>query len=76
MKPTTPCAAIGSRSLVDVAQDLLDRAQERLPLPTNRRWRALTKAQGIFHGMLRKHDFPQPRRSPAPSDVLEEETPA
>ncbi|WP_019560433.1 MULTISPECIES: type I-E CRISPR-associated protein Cse1/CasA [Caldimonas] len=60
--------------LVDAAQDLLEQAQERLPLPANRRWRAITQAHRAWHGLLRKHDFPLPRRSPAPSDVLEEES--
>lgn len=48
------------QQLVDEAQDLLNAATERLPLPTNRYWRAVTRAQGIWIGLLRKSGLPLP----------------
>jgi CRISPR system Cascade subunit CasA len=49
--------------LVDTAQALLDEARERLPLPTNRTWRAITRAQNCFNHELRAHNPPKPRRT-------------
>ncbi|UBQ04584.1 type I-E CRISPR-associated protein Cse1/CasA [Tepidimonas taiwanensis] len=51
--------------LVDEAHALLDEATQRLPLPANRTWRAITQAERAFHGLLRKHELPFPRRAPA-----------
>lgn len=48
--------------LVDAGQALLDEASTRLPLPTNRRWRALTKSQSAWRGMLHKGGLPMPGR--------------
>lgn len=42
------------RHLERLARRLLDSAESRLPLPHNRRWRALTRAGGAFAGSLRK----------------------
>ncbi len=46
--------------VVDAAQSLLNEATQRLPLPTNRIWRAITQAQGALRGMLRKNNLPLP----------------
>lgn len=46
--------------LVDMAQALLDEASTRLPLPANRRWRAITQAGRAFIGMLQKAKLPLP----------------
>ncbi len=48
------------QQLVNMAQDLLDAATQRLPLPTNRTWRAVTQAHRAFRGMLRKNHLPMP----------------
>ncbi|MEJ5207096.1 hypothetical protein [Denitratimonas sp. CY0512] len=46
--------------LVDAGQALLDEGSTHLPLPTNRRWRALTQSQSAWRGMLRKGGLPLP----------------
>lgn len=62
--------------LVDEAHALLDEATQRLPLPANRTWRALTQAQRAFHGLLRKHGLPFPRRASAHTpETMEDATP-
>lgn len=48
--------------LVDSAHELLDQAVERVPLSTNRTWRAISRAQSAFRGMLRKNNLPMPQR--------------
>jgi CRISPR system Cascade subunit CasA len=63
------------QQLVDVGQALLDEASTWLPLPSNRRWRALTQAQSAWRGMLRKAGLPLPGRS-APNPQETEEQPA
>lgn len=61
------------QQLVNAAQELLDEATERLPLPANRTWRAITQAQRAFIGMLRKSGLPLPTRTPSqPPEILEE----
>lgn len=60
--------------LVDLAQALLDEATTRLPLPTNRRWRAVTQASRAFIGMLMKAKLPLPTRTPTESVATEETT--
>jgi CRISPR system Cascade subunit CasA len=59
---------------VDGAQRLLDEAIERLPLPANRTWRAITKARNAFYAILHKNKLPRPQRRPMESDLLEEAT--
>lgn len=49
--------------IVDEAQALLDEATQRLPLPANRTWRAITQAQRKFRGLLRERNLPFPRRA-------------
>lgn len=61
--------------LVDAGQTLLDEAATRLPLPSNRRWRALTQAQSAWRGMLHKAGLPLPSRA-APNPLETEEQPA
>jgi CRISPR system Cascade subunit CasA len=58
--------------LVNAAQDLLDDATERLPLPANRTWRAITKAQSILRGMLHKSGLPLPARPHSEANTMEE----
>lgn len=61
------------QQLVDMAHDLLEAAGQRLPFPSNRTWRAITQAQNIFLGMLRKRALPLPTHPPAqPTTTLEE----
>ncbi|TSE20600.1 CRISPR type I-E CasA/Cse1 [Tepidimonas alkaliphilus] len=60
------------QQLVDRAQALLNEATSRLPLPSNRRWRALTQAQGAFVGMLSKAKLPWPVQTRADSSTTEE----
>jgi CRISPR system Cascade subunit CasA len=48
------------QELVNRAAALLDEASQRLPIPANRTWRAVTRANGIFREMLRKQSFPLP----------------
>lgn len=63
------------QQLVDAAQAVLDEATERLPLPANRTWRALTQAQRALRGMLRKSGLPLPRHSRSEdADTMEETT--
>jgi CRISPR system Cascade subunit CasA len=50
------------QQLVDMGQALLDEAAERLPIPSNRRWRGLTQAQRTWHAILRKKGLPMPGR--------------
>lgn len=59
--------------LVDQAQALLDEAAMRLPLPSNRRWRAIIEAQGAFRGVLHKQGLPMPNaaREKPPFDFKE-----
>ncbi|MCS6997385.1 MAG: type I-E CRISPR-associated protein Cse1/CasA [Casimicrobiaceae bacterium] len=49
--------------LVEFGQVLLDGAISRLPLPSNRRWRALTRAESAWRGLLHKAGLPQPART-------------
>jgi CRISPR system Cascade subunit CasA len=49
------------QALVDAAQALLNEAHERMPLPTNRTWRAITQGQKTFREQLYKHHLPMPR---------------
>lgn len=51
------------QTLANLAQSLLNDATTRLPLPTNRTWRALMKAQSAFLRSLRKSGLPLPSRS-------------
>jgi len=60
------------QALVDTAQALLDEARERLPLPANRTWRAITGGQNIFRAMLNKDKLPMPRTSRNPTNPVEE----
>ncbi len=61
--------------LVDLGQELLDEATERLPLPANRTWRAITQAERAWRGMLRNSDLPMPRIARTEhSEALEETT--
>lgn len=48
------------QGLVDRAQLLLDTAAMRLPLPSNRYWRACIQAQSALRGMLHKQGLPMP----------------
>jgi CRISPR system Cascade subunit CasA len=48
------------QELVNRAAALLDEASQRLPIPANRTWRALTRANNIFRGMLAKQSLPLP----------------
>lgn len=59
--------------LVDAGQALLDAAATRLPLPSNRRWRALTQAQSAWRGALRKAGLPLPGRTTHESPQTEEQ---
>jgi CRISPR system Cascade subunit CasA len=49
------------QALVDAAQAVLNEAHERMPLPTNRTWRAITQGQKTFREQLYKHHLPMPR---------------
>lgn len=60
------------QQLVDCAQDLLNTATQRVPLPANRYWRALTRAQGIWIGSLRKLHLPLPTQRSANTPAMEE----
>jgi CRISPR system Cascade subunit CasA len=60
------------QQLVDAGQSLLNEAAMRLPLPTNRRWRALTQAQLAWRGRLHKSGLPMPGRAAMKSVELEE----
>ncbi len=63
------------QQLVNAAQDLLEESTQRLPLPANRTWRAITQAQRAFRSMLHKSHLPWP--APARSekaDTMEETT--
>jgi CRISPR system Cascade subunit CasA len=60
--------------LVEIAQGVLDEAAERLPLPANRTWRAITQAQRAFIGLLRKHHLPWPGRASVDAPEMMEET--
>jgi len=60
--------------LIDGAQALLDQAIERLPLPANRTWRAITQAQGVFRAMLHKKELLRPQRNRIESLTPEEAT--
>jgi len=60
------------QALVDAAQAILDEARERMPLPANRTWRAITQAQQAFIGLLRKHDLPCPGRATVESPEMKE----
>lgn len=63
------------QQLVNAAQDLLDEATQRLPLPANRTWRAVTQAQGALRGMLRKSHLPWPAHVRSEdADTMEETT--
>lgn len=60
------------RQLVDEAQDLLNAATQRLPLPTNRYWRAITRAQGVLIGILRKSGLQLPNQRTTHITAIEE----
>lgn len=60
--------------LVEAGQALFDEAATRLPLPSNRRWRALTQAESAWRGMLRKADLPLPGRPTTETPEPEEQT--
>ncbi|WP_037412855.1 hypothetical protein [Silanimonas lenta] len=60
--------------LVEAGQALLDEAATRLPLPTNRRWRALTQAESAWRGMLHKAGLPLPGRATTEPAETEEQT--
>lgn len=61
------------QQLVNAAQALLDEATQRLPLPANRTWRAITQAQRAFIGLLRNSGLPRPsRKASEPPEILEE----
>lgn len=49
--------------LVEIGQALLNDATQRLPLPSNRRWRSITKAESAWRGMLDKKGLPLPGRT-------------
>lgn len=57
--------------LVNEAQALLDEAIMSLPIPSNRIWRAITKAQSALNGALRKNGLPLPGRTPDESTARE-----
>lgn len=59
------------QTLVTHARNLLDEAGTRLPLPSNRRWRALVQASNAFHGSLHRQGIALGDHSP----VTEEATP-
>lgn len=64
------------QQLVNDAQALLDEAIQRLPLPSNRYWRAVTQAQGALRGMLYKQGLPQPGAARIEPEIAIEETAA
>ncbi len=59
--------------LVDLGQDMLDEAAQRLPLPTNRAWRAITQAERAWRGMLHTSDLPIPSRTRSEQPETQEE---
>lgn len=61
-------------SLVVDAHDLLEQAMTRLPVPANRRYRAITRAQNTLDGMLRKQGLLTPKSILITSEVDEEVT--
>lgn len=48
------------KRLVEIGQALLDEAAQRLPLPNNRHWRAITQAERTWRGILHKKGLPLP----------------
>jgi CRISPR system Cascade subunit CasA len=62
------------QELVNRAAALLDEGSQRLPIPANRTWRAVTRANGIFRAMLRKQSFPLPGAAHHSTVDLEETT--
>jgi CRISPR system Cascade subunit CasA len=62
------------QELVNRAAALLDEGSQRLPIPANRTWRAVTRANGIFRAMLRKQSFPLPGAAHHSTFDLEETT--
>jgi CRISPR system Cascade subunit CasA len=48
------------QELVNKAAALLEEAMQRLPVPANRTWRAVTQANSVFRGMLYKQSLPLP----------------
>jgi CRISPR system Cascade subunit CasA len=48
------------QELVNKAAALLDEASQRLPIPANRTWRAVTRANSAFRGVLTKQSLPLP----------------
>jgi CRISPR system Cascade subunit CasA len=61
--------------LVNLAGALLEEATQRLPLPTNRTWRAITRAHGALRASLSARSLPLPSRGPMPSTEMEDTTP-
>ena len=55
--------------LVDIGQNLLDQAATQLPLPVNRYWRAVTRAESVWRHML--HDVGLPRPARAENEFIE-----
>jgi CRISPR system Cascade subunit CasA len=64
------------QQLVNAAQALLDEATQRLPLPANRTWRAITQAHRALRGMLRKSHLPVPAHAISDKTAAMEETTA
>ncbi|UZG43992.1 type I-E CRISPR-associated protein Cse1/CasA [Caldimonas thermodepolymerans] len=62
--------------LLQLAQSLLDDAHTRLPVPSNRRMRALIQSQSAFIGSLRKKQFPTTSSNAPHRTETEEETTA
>ncbi len=60
------------QKLVNVTEELLEEATERLPLPANRTWRAITQAHSALRGMLHKNHLPLPARTLMQIPELEE----
>lgn len=62
-EPHETVRADWQQHLVDMAQGIFNEAATRLPLPGNRRWRAVTQANRAFIGMLMKAKLPLPTHS-------------
>jgi CRISPR system Cascade subunit CasA len=60
------------QELVNKAAALLEEAMQRLPVPANRTWRAITQANSVFRGMLHKQSLPFPGQEHRFSLDLEE----
>jgi len=60
------------RQLASTAHDLIDDAAMRLPIHSNRNWRAITQAQSALRRVLHKRGLPMPGRAPAGLEDLKE----